>query len=297
VSGFQSEKYQGITEMSELTLELDPQVFMDGNLLLFTRGWIFPSDASINASIAQSDVIQMVSPFVQAINKEGEWETIVKDMSIPMGKDKTLITDLSGKVNPEDPRIRIITNMQVYWDHIFYTNGQADVQIKTHRLKPASADLHYRGFSRSYRKGGRYGPHWFDYSTVSTDQKWRDLTGNYTRYGDVTPLLLEKDDMYVIKNAGDETSVEFRAQELPELPEGWTRDFLIHSIGWVKDGDMNTASGQFVEPLPFHGMTKYPYGPDESYPEDRKHLQYIKQYNTRKVGTDDFTRALVRMDN
>ena len=137
------------------------------------------------------------------------------------------------------------------------------------------------------------GPHWFDYGTVSTGQKWRDLTGYYTRYGDVQSLLLEADDMYVIKNAGDETTVEFDAQSIQALPEGWERDYLIHSVGWVKDGDMNTASGQTVEPLPFHGMTHYPYGAEQSYPSDAKHQEYLRKYNTRKVSTENFRRSIL----
>ena len=122
---------------------------------------------------------------------------------------------------------------------------------------------------------------------------WRDLPGNYTRYGDVLPLLTEADDMYIIKNAGDETTVEFNAGTLPDLPDGWKRDFLIHCVGWVKDGDLNTASGQFVEPLPFHGMSQYPYGDAESYPSDKTHLEYLRDYNTRKVTAVNFSRAIV----
>ncbi len=91
--------------------------------------------------------------------------------------------------------------------------------------------------------------------------KWRDLSGNYTRYGDVLPLLTESDNKYIISNAGDETSVKFDAEGLPELKEGWKRDFLIHSVGWVKDGDINTAFGSTVLPLPYHGMKSYPPGP------------------------------------
>jgi len=170
---------------------------------------------------------------------------------------------------------------------------QPEAPVRVTELVPTAADLHYRGFSRTFRKGGRYGPHWFDYSVVSPAPKWRDLTGNYTRFGDVLPLLLEADDMYEIKNAGDETTIEFDASVLPEVPEGWTRDFLIHSVGWVKDGDLNTAHGQEVEPLPFHGMSSYPYGPDESYPMDEAHQSYLKEYNTRKVDTREFSRALV----
>jgi hypothetical protein len=105
---------------------------------------------------------------------------------------------------------------------------------------------------------------------------------------------LEADDQYIIKNAGDETTIEFDAAALPVLREGWKRDFLIHSVGWVKDGDLNTATGQTVAPLPFHGMTRYPYGPDESYPSDAAHNAYMKEYNTREVTTENFRNEILR---
>ena len=220
-------------------------------------------------------MLEVIPPFLQAINDRGEWETIIDNLSFPMGKDKTIVEDLSGKISTTDSRIRICTNMEIYWDHIFYANDNTDSPIQSLSLNPCSANLHYRGFSRTFRKGGRYGPHWFDYSeVVSTGQPWRDLLGYYTRYGDVLPLLTEADNKYIIINAGDETSIEFNAEGLPALPEGWTRDFLIHSVGWVKDGDLNTASGKTVGPLPFHGMTRYPYGPHESYPTDNEHKKY-----------------------
>ena len=122
-------------------------------------------------------------------------------------------------------------------------------------------------------------------------QKWRDLTGIYTKYGDVLPLLLESDSKYVIMNAGDEISLEFTAA-LPVLPENWIRDFLFYNDGWLKDGDLNTAHGQNVEPLPFHGMSAYPYGPDDAYPNDPDYIEYMKLYNTRTVTTDSFKNAI-----
>ena len=296
VTGFDPAKYQGTTERSEILLDLGA-IDASKPLVLFLRGWIFPTDASINFSMAQSGAIAMIPPYIEAINNQGEWVKIVENLGIPMGKDKMVVADLSGKVSPADPRIRIRTNMQLYWDQVFFIQEQAEVPVQTYTLNPSAANLHYRGFSRAYRKGGRYGPHWFDYSTVSTGQKWRDLVGSYTRYGDVQSLLLEADDKYVIKNAGDETTVEFETKQIPGLHEGWVRDYLIHSVGWVKDGDMNTASGQTVEPLPFHGMSRYPYGPDESYPSDPDHKEYLQNYNTRKVTTDDFKRAILEAKN
>jgi len=285
-------RYQGLTEMSKIIIdpgEIDP----DEKLFLYLYGWIFPTDASINSSISQSEKIKMIPPVIEALNEQGVWEVIVDDLGFPMGKDKMLVADLTGKISGSDPRIRIRTNMQLHWDQIFFSQGEPDVTVRAIALEPTAADLHYRGFSRSFRKGGRYGPHWFDYSTVTSEPLWRDLTGNYTRFGDVLPLLLEPDDMYVIKNAGDETTIEFDATSLPGLPEGWKRDFLVHSVGWVKDGDLNTAHGQTVDPLPFHGMSAYPYGEEEAYPSDPAHRQYLKEYNTRVVGTEAFTRALI----
>jgi len=296
ISNLTPGRYQGLTERTELTLDLG-EVDFSKDLILFLNGWIFPTDASINASIAQSSAFEVIPPYLEAINDRGEWETIIENLSFPMGKDKTIVADLSGKISTTDPRIRICTNMEIYWDQIFYANENTDSPILSHSIIPSSADLHYRGFSRTFRKGGRYGPHWFDYSeVVSTGQPWRDLIGTYTRYGDVLPLLTEADDKYIIKNAGDETSITFNTEGLPAPPEGWTRDFLIHSVGWVKDGDLNTASGQTVGPLPFHGMTRYPYGPEESYPTDKEHKKYLKEYNTREVSTENFRKAVLNAD-
>jgi hypothetical protein len=108
----------------------------------------------------------------------------------------------------------------------------------------------------------------------------------------VLPLLLASDSKYIISNAGDETALSFSAAKLPTLPAGWKRDFMIRSVGWVKDGDLNTAFGKTVEPLPFHGMKSYPPAPGEAYPDAASYRQYQHEYNTRKVTTDPYINAL-----
>jgi hypothetical protein len=163
-------------------------------------------------------------------------------------------------------------------------------------LSPKSADLHFRGFSEKYRKGGRYGPFWFNYEAVSTLPRWRDLEGNYTRYGNVQPLLTGVENMYVIMNAGDEITIEFDARKLPEIPDDWERDFLIYSVGWVKDGDMNTAHGYTVEPLPFHGMISYPYSNNDRYPSSEELRTYREKYNSRSVTNKEFRNAIRKED-
>ncbi len=291
IGGFTPGKYQGITEMHDLILDPGDAV-QTKNLFLFLNGWIFPTDASINVAISQSAATKVSTPVIQVIDKNGEWKTVNINPGFPMGKDKTVVVDLSGQMKTSDHRIRIRTNMEIYWDQIFFSTGQSEAPIVSHVLDPVSADLHYRGFSEGFRKGGRYGPHWFDYSKITTDPKWRDLTGDYTRYGNVLPLLTEADSKYIISNAGDETSVAFSEKGLPALPEGWKRDFLIHCVGWVKDGDINTAFGNTVLPLPFHGMKSYPPGKEDIYPVDADHQQYLKEYNTRKINGDGYLNAL-----
>ncbi len=295
ISNFQVAEYQGITETHDLVLDPGKDLPSSGEVLLFLNGWIFPSDASINVALGQSSKLEVIPPKLQVIDKDETWVTVIQNIGFPMGKDKTMIVDLSGKYLSKDRRVRIRTNMEIYWNEIFFAPKVKPGEMTATRLKPASADLHYRGFSQLYRKGGRYGPHWFDYNEVSRGQKWRDLIGEYTRFGEVAPLLRAVDDKLVIMNSGDEMTVSFNARKLPPLRSGWKRDFLIYSEGWIKDGDLNTAHGKMVAPLPFHGMTRYPYGDNESFPSDAEHREYLRNYNTRKVNTLEFRRELINI--
>jgi hypothetical protein len=253
------------------------------DLTLFLNGWIFPTDASINVALSQSDELVSVAPQVRVVGPDGAWHTVVDNMSFPSGKAKTVVVDLAGKFLSRDRRVRIRTNMQIYWDQAFFATGDVRGPSPTATLEPVGADLRYRGFSRMYRKGGRYGPFWFDYADVSEEPRWLPIAGRFTRFGDVLPLIRRADDMYVVFGPGDEITIEFAASDAPPLPNGWRRDFVLYSDSWLKDADLNTATGQAVEPLPFHGMSRYPYGADEFYPADAEHQRYLRRFNTRHM--------------
>ena len=272
---------QGVVEPHFIVLNLG-EVPDDLGLTLFLTGWIFPTDTSINVSLSQNPSINPHFPYLQVRDENGEWQTVINPIGIPAGKNKTICIDLTGKFLSDDRQVKIATDMQIYWDSVFFTIGGEEVPMHITELLPNHADLHYRGFSKMYRPTP-HAPHLFDYSAVETARQWRDLAGNYTRYGEVTPLLEEIDDMYVILNAGDEMTVEFDAKGLPPLGEGWKRDFILYSDGWDKDGDINTLSSQTATPLPFHGMSTYPYPDTEKYPDTPKYLRYQLEYNTRRV--------------
>ena len=273
--------YQGVVEPHAIVLDLG-NVPNDTPLTLFLSGWIFPTDTSINVALFQNPRINPRFPSVAVKDKTEEWRTVIDRVGLPAGKNKTITVDLTGRFLSDDRRVRIETDMQIYWDTTFFTVGTQAVPMEVTTLNPDSADLHYRGFSEMYRPNP-HAPHLFDYQKVTKSAQWRDLAGYYTRYGDVAPLLQEVDDMYVILNAGDEITVEFEASRLPTLKAGWVRDFILYSDGWDKDGDINTLTSQTVEPLPFHGMSSYPYPDTEHYPNDEVHRRYQLEYNTRRI--------------
>ncbi|HSR15986.1 MAG TPA: CRTAC1 family protein, partial [Gemmatimonadales bacterium] len=285
VGGLTPTRYQGITEPHDLVLDLGDLAGLD-SVFLFLNGWIYPSDASINVAVAQSSAIRVSAPSLEVRDARGEWQVAIPDLGFPAGKRKTVIADLTGRFPTADHRIRIRTTMQIYWDQAFVAGSFAGPVTVT-RLEPVAADLHARGFSRTFRKGGPHGPQWFDYDDVSTDSPWRPITGRFTRYGDVLPLLRAPDDMYVVLAPGDEATVHFDATMAPDLPAGWRRDFLLYSDGWIKDSDLNTATGTTVEPLPFHAMTRYPYRAGESYPAGAAHRRYLDTFQTRIVSSQN----------
>jgi len=290
VRNFTPARYQGITVSHDLILDLG-KLSPSDSIFLFLHGWVFPTDASINVNTAQSGAVRSIPPSLEVIDENGDWSTVIGNLGFPKGRHKTLVVDLSHKFLVADYRIRIRTNMQIYWDHIFYATDVGGGPLRIARLAPVAADLHYRGFSQVSRETP-YSPYAPDYHATATAPKWRDLIGMYTRYGDVLPLVMDSDSKYVIMNAGDELTLEFAATRLPGLSSEWSRDFIFYNDGWLKDGDFNTAHGKTVQPLPFHGMTSYPYGPGEAYPRDREHLSYLQTYNTREVSYEAFTRLL-----
>jgi hypothetical protein len=213
-------------------------------------------------------------PSLQVKNARGEWQTVIEDLGIPAGKPKTIAVDLTGKFLTADRRVRIVTNLCVYWDEIFLGEDPGAPPVRLSELATRDAELRFRGFSRALIHPERKQPESFVYGQVSPTSMWNPTPGLYTRYGPVLPLLERIDDVLLIMGSGDELRLRFDAEGLPALPKGWRRDFLLMVDGWAKDGDANTAHSQTVEPLPFHGMSRYPYPASERFPESRLQREY-----------------------
>ena len=274
---FKLHKIRGFADEHTLTLTLPAA---DRVKLLFT-GWTDYAWSSDTLAASQSG--QALSlPALQVKDKDGQWRTVIENIGIPVGRPQTIIADLTGKFLSASRQVRIVTNMRIYWDQVLVDTSADNPPLKLTRLSPVVADLRWRGFSREYSPDGRQ-PLGYDYKDVSFTSPWKVMTGHYTREGDVRELLAVSDDMFVISRPGDELSLSFDAKTLPSLPRGWTRTFLLYADGFSKEMDINSASPDQVGPLPFHGMTKYPYTWPEHYPLTAQRQKYLDTYNTRVV--------------
>ncbi len=295
---------QGLTD--EHWLEIDFGSHADPNhLRLFLTGWLFPTSTSINVSMSENPLKpQLKPPAIWMPNSQGEWEEVIPYAGFPGGKTKTIAIDLSNKFLCNDYRIRLVSNMELCWDEVFFSDtpqapqpdgveqsvsATADVTNSLYRIHQQplrQADLHYRGFSKLVPQP-YHAPKRFDYQQVSQMSIWPPMRGAFTRFGDVTKLISQPDDLQVVIGAGDEITLRFEATSLP-LESGWVRDFVLYNVGWDKDADLNTIYGQSVEPLPFRAMQQYPYAPDQTFPDSRMHREFLETYQTRVQSKVDF---------
>jgi len=276
---FKLQSIRGYAENHELTMKLDAGSPARVKLLL--TGWTDYAWSSDNLAASQSGK-SLTLPALQVKDKQGQWRTVIENIGIPVGRPQTIVVDLTGKFLSASREVRIVTNMRIYWDQILVDTSPGNFPMLLTRLDPSVANLRWRGFSLEHSPDGRQ-PLTYDYKQVSFTSPWKVMTGRYTREGDVRELLFAADDMFVISRPGDELSVSFASNKLPPLPRGWTRTFLLFADGFSKEMDINSASPDQVGPLPFHGMSKYPYAWPERYPLTEKRRAYMEKYNTRIV--------------
>ncbi len=278
-TNFRRDRILGLSDLHSLTLDLG-DFPRDEKLALWLKGWVFWTDSNASRALMNNRSLRMVAPYLQVRDQQGRWVTVIPDMGLPSGANRTMRVDLTGKFLTRDHHVRIVTNFCVYWDQIFYTTDEVAAPAAV-ALPLLSADLHYRGFSRYVYDPRHIHPDYFDYARLLTAAPWNPMRGKYTRYGAVKTLLASADDQLVTMSTGDEMTVKFGGRGLPPLKPGWRRDFFLMGAGYAKDGEPNTAYASSVEPLPFRAMPNYP--PVAGAPQARStaYQQYLHTYETR----------------
>lgn len=286
-------QYQGVTRDHYVEIELPADVPTSGPLWLIAEGWLHPSDSSINIAMGQGHHEAPHPLSLEVSDGHGGWRTAQANLGFPAGRNKTCLIDLTGLFAPKTPRkLRLRTNLEVYWDAIQWAAGANNADVKITNIEPSGADLHYRGYSRIHQANPS-SPEIPDYNELAaTTQIWRDLSGYYTRYGDVRELLAKPDDRYVVMNAGDELALRFAAPASPGA--GFVRDYVIAGDGWIKDGDYNSTYSSSVLPYPYHGRQVYDTPPGRLEDEwvYRHHPEDWQTWQTRYVTPEIFDDAL-----
>jgi tetratricopeptide (TPR) repeat protein len=270
----------GMADLHSLTLDLG-ELPANAPVSLWLNGWVFWTDSNGSRALMSNRQLEMVAPYLQVRDVAGKWVTVIPDMGLPSGTNRTMRVDLTGKFLSADHHVRIVTNLCVYWDQIFFTTNEAPAPAST-ELPLLAADLHYRGFSTPASDPEHLKPDAFDYLQVMAAAPWNPAGGYYTRYGSVSKLLARPDDQLGAMATGDEITVRFSGRTLPPVKPGWKRDFFLYTRGWAKDGEPNTAFASTVEPLPFSRMSNYPPGPGEQAPNTPEYQQYLREYLTRR---------------
>jgi hypothetical protein len=200
-------------------------------------------------------------PFMEVKAANGSWIRVQETRQFPLpssGVPRTFIVDLTGLFPTNDYSLRINNFWNVTYDYIGIDTTTQQETIITKINPQASLGQ------------------WFSSKSNST--------GNFTKYGDVTSLLLEADDEFVIGRQGDAVTLQFPTNNLAAPAAGMERDIFFFVSCWFKDeyGNWGFGFGFSVEPLPFQTMSGFPYNPPESYPLSL-HQDYLDEWNTREI--------------
>jgi hypothetical protein len=218
-----------------------------------------------------------IQPYIEVQDAAGNW---VYGRHYGMGKGdlKTMVIELYGLLAGASQRIRLhygLARTKYVIDAIGLDDSPPPASLVVRDVQAGYADLHHRGraifFTPDYTK-----------RIAATDGVMPDNPagyqyGNYTAYGDVRPLMTAADDMYAIMREGDEIELVYDVSSLPPPDPGMTRQYVYKADAFFKA----VTYGTYITPLPYHGMTTYPYTYPLQYPTDQVHQDYLTNYNTR----------------
>jgi hypothetical protein len=279
VTDFEGLPFTGFAKLHWVELDLGKwdaakpmRLIIDGYTDYFTATSMYAADQA---------GVKVIAPYVEALGTDNKWTRVVEDMGFPAGLERTMVTDLTGKLAAGTQRIRIVTNLKIYWDAIRIDQTPDAKEIRTAEVPLAKASLEFLGYPREIRLAPASDTV-YSFTNRSMTGPYARAAGNYTRFGDVLDLLSAADDRFVVFGSGEGVKLDFDPRGLPALPAGWVRDYFFYANGFEKDLDFYAAHAFSVEPLPYHSVLAYPYPAGKEYPDDAQHLGYQLEYNTRQ---------------
>lgn len=208
---------------------------------------------------------------VSVMGPDGEWVQIYGKKELGSdGTPRLRTIDLTDKFLTDDYRVKFgFDRLRV---NSIAIDTSPEVEFTVQEITPTKADLSFRGYTaidKTY-----FNDH--DYENVSAvpPEPFANQVGNFTKYGDVLPLITDAEDQFVVMRHGDHVEFEFPYQG--EVSSGKERSYILFSDVVYKHASEDT--GRTVMPLPYQGMELYP---SEGYPITPENIEYLNTWNTR----------------
>ena len=149
---------------------------------------------------------------------------------------RTMTADLTGKLPPGTRRIRIWTNLKIYWDQVLIdTTPEASIPFTRTEVPLVRASLAFRGYPREIL-GTPAADIRYDFNDVSQSRALRAASRLlHEATATCTPLVRAAEDHFVIFGSGDDVAIDFDAATLP--PASARLDARLRDLSrWLREG-------------------------------------------------------------
>ena len=102
------DRYQGLTHGHALNLTFTDLPAGERKRLVL-HGWIFPTDSTINAALAQDRSRDPYPPRLEIRRPDGSWKTLRESIGMPSGKSKAVVAELPREL-AGDIELRLVSN-------------------------------------------------------------------------------------------------------------------------------------------------------------------------------------------
>jgi tetratricopeptide (TPR) repeat protein len=279
---FADPRFLGYAEKTTFALDFGSRLAQHAGsdrLYLGLDGWVEYPYSHINLAAFQAGV-RLEAMSIEVEVEGSGFVRIQNEACYPAGMPRIMTLPLGKLPEKMTGKLRLVTNQELWIDRLFLFEPAGDVPLPSRTLQATSAELRASGFPREYSPDG-IAPRLYDYDIRDPSFPWKTMAGTYTAFGEVAELLREPDDCYVVFGGGEEIVLTFDPP--PPPGPGMKRTYVLDTFGWCKDMDPLTAYPYTVEPLPFRGMSNYPYGPTESFPDGEAQRRWRAQYQTRTM--------------
>lgn len=253
-------RFLGLVDEQIITLEFEQVLFGEYHLIM--NGWVEYGYSQTMFAAWQAGLRANAPTIEYFVN--GQWKTLLVEFGYPAGMPRAATVPLD--IPEETTRLRIRTNMEIYFDQLGLIQTVTPENINIHQLELSRANVKQLGFPRRLDNQQRVPS--YDFNDIEPFWDTRYMEGAYSQLGDVTELLEEHDNALAIIGAGESIELFF-IDDLPPLEQGYHRFYLLKFKGWAKDMDILTKNGETLDPVPNNGKVT----------SRAKHLN--QQYNTR----------------